>query len=175
LREVFRPCEGEFLCRSFNRQAPSRGGSKDGSGFPDTGGGLEMRAGLAPGRSAEVQITVTDGMVARFDELGLVHPVYSTWMMAKHMEEASRKVILPFLEDDEEAVGHAIDVVHLAPTAVGDPVRVRAVLDRIEARRIHCKLEAFNQRERIGEGHNVQVVLSRRQLQEKLREIRAIK
>jgi fluoroacetyl-CoA thioesterase len=133
-----------------------------------------MRPGLAPGHSAEVRITVTDGMVARFDELGLVHPVYSTWMMAKHMEEASRKVILPFLEDDEEAVGHAIDIVHLAPTAVGDPVRVRAVLDRIENRRIHCTLEAFNQRERIGEGHTIQVVLSRRQLQEKLREIRAI-
>src|ERR1700736_3280005 len=112
-----------------------------------------MRPGLAPGHSAEVRITVTGGMVARFDELGLVHPVYSTWMMAKHMEEASRKVILPFLEDDEEAVGHAIDIVHLAPTAVGDPVRVRAVLDHIEDRRIHCKLEAFNQRERIGEGH----------------------
>ena len=133
-----------------------------------------MRAGLVPGLRGEIELAVTDAMVARFDELGLVHPVYATWMMAKHMEEASRKVILPFLEDDEEAVGHAIDIVHLAPTAVGDPVRVRAVLDHIEDRRIHCKLEAFNQRERIGEGHTIQVVLSRRQLQEKLREIRAI-
>jgi len=133
-----------------------------------------MRAGLVPGHAAEVEITVTDGMVARFDELGLAHPVYSTWMMAKHMEEASRKMILPFLEDDEDAVGYAIDVVHLAPTAVGEPVRVRAILDRVEGRRIHCRLEAFNRRERIGEGHNIQVVVSRRRLQEKLRAIRAI-
>jgi predicted thioesterase len=53
-------------------------------------------------------------------------------------------------------------------------VRVRAVLDRIEDRRVHCTLEAFNQRARIGEGHTIQVVLSRRRLQERLREIRAI-
>jgi predicted thioesterase len=125
--------------------------------------------------AAEVEITVTDAMVATFDELGAVHPVYATWMLAKHMEEASRKVILPFLEPDEEAVGHSIDLVHLAPTPVGGRVRVRAVLDRIEGRRIHCALEAFNERERIGEGHNVQVALSRAGLRAKLRAIGAIK
>lgn len=132
-----------------------------------------MRAGLAPGLAGEVEITVTDVMVARFDELGLVHPVYSTWMMAKHMEEASRKVILPFLEDDEEAVGHAIDLVHLAPSAVGDRVRVRATLERVDGRRIYCALEAHNQRERIGEGRNIQVVLSRRRLHDTFRAIGA--
>jgi predicted thioesterase len=132
-----------------------------------------MRAGLVPGLSAEIEVTVTDAMVARFDELGLVHPVYATWMMAKHMEEASRKVILPFLEEDEDAVGHAIDVAHLAPTAVGERVRVRATLERVDGRRIHCALEAGNQRERIGTGRNVQVVVSRHRLRERYRAIGA--
>ena len=132
-----------------------------------------MRAGLLPGVAAEVEITVTEAMVARFDELGPAHPVYATWMMAKHMEEASRKVILPFLEEDEDAVGHAIDVVHLAPTAVGERVRVRATLERVDGRRIHCALEARNQRERIGTGRNVQVVMSRHRLRERLRAIGA--
>jgi fluoroacetyl-CoA thioesterase len=124
--------------------------------------------------AAEVDITVTEAMVARFDELGTVHPVYATWMLAKHMEEASRKVILPFLEDDEEAVGHGIDVVHLAPTAMGSRVRVRAILDRIEGRRVYCTLEAHNERERIGEGHNIQVILPRARLHAMLRAIGAI-
>jgi predicted thioesterase len=132
-----------------------------------------MRAGLAPGLAGEIEIAVTDAMVARFDELGLVHPVYSTWMMAKHMEEASRKVILPFLEEDEDAVGHAIEIVHLAPTAVGERVRIRATIERVDGRRIHCTLEAHNQRERIGEGRNIQVVLSRHRLREKFRAIGA--
>ena len=134
-----------------------------------------MRDGLVPGTIGEVRVTVTDSMVARFDELGGVHPVYATWMMVKHLEEASRKVILPFLEDDEDAVGHAIDVVHLAPTPIGGEVLARAILDRVEERRIYCRLEAFNAGGQIGRGHFVQVVVSRARLRERYREIEALR
>jgi predicted thioesterase len=94
--------------------------------------------------------------------------------MVKHMEEASRKVILPFLEEDEDAVGHAVYVVHLAPTPVGMSVRVRATLDRIDGRRIHCRTEAENERERIGEGTTIQILVSRRTLRERFRAIGAL-
>jgi len=76
---------------------------------------MPMREGLRPGAEASVTISVTDDMVARFEELGLVHPVYSTWSMVRHVELASRKVILPYLEPDEEAVGYSVSVTHLAP------------------------------------------------------------
>ncbi|MDR5683734.1 MAG: thioesterase family protein [Armatimonadota bacterium] len=133
-----------------------------------------MRAGLVPGTSAEVHIVVTEAMVANFDELGMVHPVYSTWTMVKHLEEASRKLLLPFLEEDEDAVGHAVEVVHLAPTPVGMRVRARAVLERVEGRRVYCRLEAFNERGKIGDGRNVQVVVPRERLTQTFREIGAI-
>lgn len=133
-----------------------------------------MRDGLVPGRTGEVEITVTGAMVAHFEELGLVHPVYATWSLVKHMEEASRKVLLPFLEDDEDAVGHAVNVVHLAPTPVGMRVRVRAVLERVDGRRIHCRLEASNERERIGEGTTIQIVVSRTWLREQFRAFEAL-
>lgn len=135
--------------------------------------GAIMREGLVPGTAAEVQLTVTDAMAVHFDELGSVHPVYATWMMVKHMEEAGRKVILPFLDPEEDAVGYAIDVVHTAPTAVGDRVRARAVLERVDGRRIHCRVEAHNSREKIGEGRTVQVVVSRARLYARFREIGA--
>jgi fluoroacetyl-CoA thioesterase len=95
-------------------------------------------------------------------------------MMVKHMEEAGRKVILPFLEDGEDAVGYAVDVVHVAPTAVGGRVRVRATLERIEGRRIRCRVEAHNEREKIGEGSTVQIVVPRARLDARFREIGAI-
>lgn len=132
-----------------------------------------MRDGLVPGTAAEVVLTVTDAMTVHFDELGTTHPVYATWMMIKHMEEAGRKVILPFLDAGEDAVGYAVEVVHLAPTAVGTRVRARAVLERVEGRRIHCRVEAYNEREKIGEGRTVQVVLMRKRLEARFREIGA--
>lgn len=132
-----------------------------------------MREGLVPGTTAEVQLIVTDAMAVYFDELGSVYPVYATWMMVKHMEEAGRKVILPFLDPGEDAVGYAVDIVHTAPTAVGDRVRARAVLERVDGRRIHCRVEAHNSREKIGEGRTVQVVVSRDRLYARFREIGA--
>src|SRR5215472_9733021 len=134
-----------------------------------------MRDGLIPGTAAEVLLTVTDSMAVHFEEIGSPHPVYATWMMIKHMEEAGRKVILPFLDPDEDAVGYAIDVVHLAPTAVGARVRARAVLERVDGRRIHCRVEAYNAREEIGEGRTVQVVVSRARLDARFREIGAVR
>ena len=133
-----------------------------------------MREGLIPGTTGEVETTVTEAMVAQFEGLGLVHPVYATWTMVKHMEEASRKVILPFLEEDEDAVGHAVQVVHLAPTPVGMRVRVRAILERVDGLRIHCRTEAANELGRIGEGTTIQVLVSRHTLRERLRALGAL-
>lgn len=111
-----------------------------------------------------MSVIVTDDMVARFEDLGLVHPLYSTWTMIRHMELASRKVILPYLEQDEDAVGYKVDVTHFAATPVGMRVTVRARLLRVEGNRIVCALEAFNEHEQIGAGENVQVLLSKDQV-----------
>lgn len=118
-----------------------------------------MRPGLVPGAEAEVTITVTDEMLARFEHLGVVHPVYSTWSMIKYMELASRRVILPFLEDHEEAVGYSVSVTHRAPTPVGATVTTRARLVSVEGNQIVCAVAAHNARGLIGEGTTIQVVL----------------
>lgn|SRR5574337_1825643 len=127
-----------------------------------------MRDGLAPGAQAQVTIVVTPAMVAEFEELGLVHRVYSTWAMVHHMELACRKVILPYLEPDEEAVGYSVSVTHLAPTPVGMKVTVTARLEQIDGNRIVCAVEAANERTRIGEGMQVQVVLPKARLQARI-------
>lgn len=123
-----------------------------------------MREGLVPGAQAEVFVVVTPEMTAQFADLGPVHPVYSTWSMVRHMELACRKIILPYLEADEEAVGYSISVTHLAPTPVGMRVTVTARLAQIDGNRIVCTVEATNERARIGEGTQVQVVLPKQRL-----------
>ncbi|MDQ7843872.1 MAG: thioesterase family protein [Armatimonadota bacterium] len=123
-----------------------------------------MKPGLRPGVEASVTVTVTPEMLATFEELGPVHPLYATWSMVRHMELACRKIILPFLEPDEDAVGHSIAVTHLAPTAAGTQVTVRARLLEIAGPRIICAVEAHNGREKIGEGTQVQVLLPKSRL-----------
>ena len=135
-----------------------------------------MRPGLHIGASAAVHITVRPDMVATFDELGPVHPVYATWNLVRHMEEASRKVILPYLEDDEDAVGHAVEVVHLAPTLVGRPVVVTAYVAAIEDRNITCTVAAHSHppgqpadhATLIGRGRTVQIVVDKARLAARL-------
>ncbi|MFN8473746.1 MAG: thioesterase [Anaerolineae bacterium] len=128
-----------------------------------------MRPGLHIGASAAIHTTVRQDMVATFDELGPVHPVYATWNLVRHMEEASRKVILPYLDDDEDAVGHSVEVVHLSPTLVGRPVVVTAHVSAIEDRRITCNVVAHSHPQGqpadhaalIGRGRTVQIVVEK--------------
>ncbi len=118
-----------------------------------------MKSGLLPGAEAAVTVTVTQEMLATFEELGPVHSLYATWSMVRHMELACRKIILPFLEPGEEAVGYSIQVTHLAPTEVGDRVTARARLVSVTGRKIVCAVEAFNSKEKIGEGTQVQALV----------------
>lgn len=109
-------------------------------------------------------MTVTPDMLATFEELGPVHPFYSTWSMIRHMELACRKIILPYLEPDEDAVGYRISVTHLAPTEAGDQVTARARLTKVSGRRIYCTVEASNSTKKIGEGVQVQVLVSKERM-----------
>jgi predicted thioesterase len=106
-------------------------------------------------------VVVTPEMTVRFDELGPVHPVYATYTMAKHFEEAGRKLLLRHLEPGEAGVGSALSVEHLAPSRVGDAVRVTARCAALRGNRLTCECTAVDAGGReLGRGTTVQVVLS---------------
>jgi predicted thioesterase len=106
-------------------------------------------------------VVVTPEMTVRFDELGPVHPVYATYTMAKHFEEAGRKLLLRHLEPGEAGVGSALSVEHLAPSRVGDAVRVTARCVALRGNRLTCECTAVDAGGReLGRGTTVQVVLS---------------
>ncbi|MGQ0548496.1 MAG: thioesterase family protein, partial [Armatimonadota bacterium] len=89
---------------------------------------------------------------------------YSTWSMVRHMELASRKVILPHLEPHEEAVGYSVNVTHTAPTPAGATVTASARLVHIEGNKVTCAVTAHNGTATIGEGTTVQLVVSAQSL-----------
>ncbi|MGY1694283.1 thioesterase family protein [Geodermatophilus sp. SYSU D00814] len=112
------------------------------------------------GESAVLDVVVTAAMTVDFDELGRVHPVYATYAMAKHFEEAGRKLLLAHLEPGEAGVGTAVSVEHLAPAWVGDRVRVTATCTQVQGNRLTCALTAVDAHGRLlGRGTTGQAVL----------------
>lgn len=107
---------------------------------------------------AEVRIEVTPAMTATLDGRE-IHRVYSTFWLAYHAEVAARRAIEPYFEHGENAVGGELSIRHEAMAAVGDLVRVRAVVAEVTGRKITCSIHAFSQRRRIATGHQVQIVL----------------
>lgn len=102
---------------------------------------------IPDGHRAELTITVTDEMTVHFHELGHGpgHPVYATYWIARHFEEAGRKLLLPFREEGEEGVGTSVSVEHLASALPGMRVRIVATVERVEGRHLHCTVTATSE------------------------------
>ncbi|AFZ66388.1 thioesterase family protein [Deinococcus peraridilitoris] len=122
---------------------------------------------IPAGYTQTLTITVTHEMTVNFDELGPLHPVYATYWMAKHFEEAGRKIILPFLEEGEGGIGSEVSVTHTASALPGMQVTVTAVFERREGRRIYARMSAVNELgDLIGHGATTQVVLPQSRIDE---------
>lgn len=120
---------------------------------------------IPAGYEAHLAVVVTDAMTVDFEELGRVHPVYATYWLCKHMEEAGRKIILPFLDDGEEGIGSAVSVRHLAPAVAGQRLVILARHAGTEGNRVHVSCRATNEAgELVGEGETEQTILHRERI-----------
>jgi len=128
--------------------------------------GDEMRPGFEPGLVRELIIEVTEEMCPAFDGV-VVHRVYSTWSVAHHFELAARKVLVDYLEPDEEGIGSHLSIDHISPCPVGRTVRVRAELIEITQDgypRVICDVSAYDGDRLLARGKQVQVVMNKEYL-----------
>jgi predicted thioesterase len=122
------------------------------------------------GQTAMLEVVVTEDMTVDFTELGRVHPVYATYTLAKHFEEAGRKLLLRHLDDGEEGLGRSVTVEHLAPSWVGDRLAIEARCVAVDGNRLTCECRATDGDGReVGRGSTVQVLLPRDRLEALLR------
>lgn len=114
---------------------------------------------LKVGLSFEVRTTVSAANMASAIGSGGVD-VFSTPMMIALMEAASFQAVQPHLAPDESTVGTLINVRHLAATPGGMEVRAVSRLDAVEGKRLTFTVEAFDEKEKIGEGTHERFVVS---------------
>lgn len=122
-----------------------------------------MRPGLAPGLKIDLSVTVTPEMCPHFNGR-LHHPVCATWTLVNHMEIAGRRLLEPFLDGDEEAVGAHVSVDHRAPAPIGATLTVIAEVESTSDSRLVTKMSAWCGPRLLATGKFVQVVLKKERL-----------
>jgi fluoroacetyl-CoA thioesterase len=77
------------------------------------------------GEQAVREVIVTSEMTARlFDRE--IHPVYATAWMVRHVEEAGRMLVEPYLGADEDATGYSIALTHERVARVGERLSAKS-------------------------------------------------
>ena len=123
---------------------------------------------LEPGMVHEEVLVVEEQHTAVHLGSGGVH-VLATPIMVALMEASARNLVDPKLEPGHMSVGTALNIKHLAATPLGMKVTARAELANVEGRKLTFKVEAFDEREKIGEGNHTRAVINLERFLEKVR------
>ena len=115
-----------------------------------------MKPEFKEGLSTEVEMVTTEADKAPH----LARAVFSTPAMVALMERTSVALVKPYLEEGENSVGAKICVSHIASTPIGMKVRGRSTVQAISGRRITFAVEAYNEKEKIGEGTHERVIIN---------------
>jgi len=112
------------------------------------------------GQQAVREVIVTSEMTARlFDRE--IHPVYATAWMVRHVEEAGRMLIEPYLGADEDATGYSIALTHERVARVGERITVTARVSEVDERVCTAEVEVRGPMGVIGRGTFVQRFIPR--------------
>jgi fluoroacetyl-CoA thioesterase len=96
--------------------------------------------------------------------------VLATPIMIGLMEDAARRVVDPLLEPGRMSVGVNLNVTHLAATPVGMQVTARAELTEVTGRWLTFKVEAYDEKEKIGDGTHTRAIIDLNRFMAKARE-----
>jgi predicted thioesterase len=114
---------------------------------------------LEPGLTGEATTTVVHENTAAFVGAGGVE-VFGTPMMIALMENAAWRAVADSLDEGDVTVGTSVNVQHLAATPLGQQVRATAELVEIDGRRLVFKVEAHDEKRKIGEGKHERFIVN---------------
>jgi predicted thioesterase len=85
--------------------------------------------------------------------------VYATPMMVCLVERTCHNMVDGFLPEGHLTVGILINLKHLAPTPIGDTVRIQAELIDIQGKRLSFQAKIWDSEELVGEAEHVRAVI----------------
>jgi fluoroacetyl-CoA thioesterase len=104
---------------------------------------------------------------------GLVHPVMSTFALARELEWAGRLFVLAMKGEEEEGIGTDLSIEHHAPAFAGETICIAATFDVLHGAALRCRVEARVGSRLVATGHTGQRIVSRRRLAARFAELQA--
>jgi len=114
---------------------------------------------LKEGLTGTAALVVAEEHTAPSIGSGRVH-VLATPVMINLMEAAALDAIEALLPAGHQSLGTHLDVRHYAATPVGMGLRASAVVTKLDGRTIEFRVEALDDRERVGDGTHTRVVVN---------------
>ena len=128
-----------------------------------------MNTDIRPSLVGEVRVVVREGDTAKHLGSGNVS-VLATPRMIALMEMAGVAAVDHLLPPGQATVGGEVHVRHLAPTPLGMEVVARSELMEVEGPRLTFRVEAFDEREKVGEGSHIRFIIDLAKFREKVEE-----
>ena len=115
-------------------------------------------ATIPVGTKREENLLVTSEVAVNF--LGMeAARVLSTPHLIGYLEMTARNLLKELIGPGNDSVGTHLNFSHLAATPIGMQVRLQAEVISVSDRRISFKVEAWDEREKIGEGTHERVII----------------
>ncbi len=86
--------------------------------------------------------------------------VFATPSMIALMEKAATNALKELMPADSSSVGTMINVKHSAATPMGVKVTAKAVLTEVDGKRLVFTVEAFDEKDKIGEGRHERFIIN---------------
>lgn len=122
------------------------------------------------GKRGKTESLVTEAKTAKSVGSGSLD-VFATPMLAALMENAATKALA--LSDDQTSVGTSLEIKHLTATPVGLKVWAVAEIIEVDGRKVVFYVEAFDEKDKIGEGRHERFIVDTDRFMEKINSKRA--
>ncbi len=122
-----------------------------------------MKEIFKPGDRKQTRYIVRESDLAAF-EGKIVHPVCSTFTLAREIEWATRQFVLEMRDEDEEGIGTSLTIDHRGPAFVGEEIIFSAWVDEINHLELICSYEAKVDDRIIALGKTGQKILKREKI-----------
>lgn len=122
-----------------------------------------MKSCFNPGDKKIYVSTIVPGDQAIFHG-EILHPVCSTFALAREMEWSSRLFFIEMKDEDEEGVGTFLEIKHHSPAFVGEELIITATVGSIIGNELLCNIEVLVDKRIIAIGKTGQRMLKKERL-----------